>query len=29
VVVDGVVRARFEYVQALSLDAEEKVVNVG
>ena len=29
VVVDGVVRARFEYVQALGLDAEVKVVNVG
>ncbi len=29
VVVDGVARARFEYVQALGLDAEVKVVNVG
>ena len=29
VVVDGVVHIRFKYVQALGLDAEEKVVNVG
>ena len=29
VVVDGIVRARFEYVQALDLAVEKKVVNVG